>query len=876
VTVLAAHGSDLEREFPFGVVRQLFEPLLVAAAERERLLVDAAAAAGPVFESVHPEAAGGGDVSFAALHGLYWLTVNVAGERPLLLAVDDLQWCDRPSLRFLAYLARRLEGSDVVLTAGLRTGERGTDPVLIGELADAPGTLRLRPGALSEAGVAALIHCRLGAAPEPPFTEACLTATGGNPLLLGQLLASLEADGVAPVAAQVDAVRKVGPGAVSRTVLRRLHGLPAEAAAVAQAVAVLGDGARLALVAALAVLDEDAAARLAAELARVDILRQEPPLGFVHPLVRDAVYHDLPAPERELRHARAAALLRDARAPAEQVAAQLLHTPSRAERWAAELLWEAGRAAMRAGAADSAVAYLRRALDELPADADRAKLLLELGTAEACTKGPAAAEHLALAYEKLSDPETRAAAAGLLGRALIFTGSPDEAASVARRAAKELPDELDDLRKALEALEFMTVFFGASGPERLSRLRAYRRPPEGGPGSHMLTAMAAWEAVCTDGTAAEAAELALAALEGGHLRSADPALIPFAAVVALVVTDRPEAVEVFRQALEDAHRLGSLLSASSIYLWHGFSHLLRGDLVAAEESLRAADDAFVMWGHDSYATANSRSFMAEVLRERGHVAEASRWLEEAGTVRGSTHAAGAWLTARAALLIATDRAEEASAVADELAAHCAAMPDPARLWWRSLKAGALDRLGRREEAVALALDELEVTRAFGAPSSLGRTLRVLGTLERDDGLDRLREAVDVLEGSTARLEHAKALAALGTALRRGRKPTEAREPLRRALELADRCDAKPLAEQARTELHAAGGRPRRSALTGAESLTASERRVAELAAEGRTNKEIAQALFVTLKTVELHLSHAYRKLGIRSRHGLSAALGARP
>jgi DNA-binding NarL/FixJ family response regulator len=159
---------------------------------------------------------------------------------------------------------------------------------------------------------------------------------------------------------------------------------------------------------------------------------------------------------------------------------------------------------------------------------------------------------------------------------------------------------------------------------------------------------------------------------------------------------------------------------------------------------------------------------------------------------------------------------------------------------------------------------------------VGRALRVLGTLERAQGVERLRESVALLERSTAKLELAFALSALGAALRRGRTPTEARDPLRRALELAERCGAKPLAEQARAELYAAGGRPRRTALTGIESLTASERRVAELAAEGRTNKEIAQALFVTLKTVELHLSHAYRKLGIRSRRELEGALASPP
>jgi DNA-binding CsgD family transcriptional regulator len=202
------------------------------------------------------------------------------------------------------------------------------------------------------------------------------------------------------------------------------------------------------------------------------------------------------------------------------------------------------------------------------------------------------------------------------------------------------------------------------------------------------------------------------------------------------------------------------------------------------------------------------------------------------------------------------------------------MPDPARLWWRSLKAVALDRLGRRGEAIELAREELAVTRAFGAPWALGRTLRVLGALEGDEGLDMLREAVDVLEGSTARLEHAKALAALGSGLRRARRPSEAREPLRRALELAGACGAAPVSELARSELRAAGSRPRRDALRGVGSLTPSERRVADLAATGRTNRDIAQELYVTPKTVEVHLSNAYRKLGIGSRRELGGALAA--
>ncbi len=167
---------------------------------------------------------------------------------------------------------------------------------------------------------------------------------------------------------------------------------------------------------------------------------------------------------------------------------------------------------------------------------------------------------------------------------------------------------------------------------------------------------------------------------------------------------------------------------------------------------------------------------------------------------------------------------------------------------------------------------LRHARAWGAPGTVGAALRLLGTLQGDAGLPLLEEAVSVLAPSLAQLEHAKALAALGTALRHAKRPTEAREPLRDALELAAACDAAGLADHVRTELYATGTRPRSDAQAGVAALTASERRVVERAAGGETNRDIAQALFVTPKTVEVHLSNAYRKLGVRSRRELPGAL----
>jgi DNA-binding CsgD family transcriptional regulator len=199
--------------------------------------------------------------------------------------------------------------------------------------------------------------------------------------------------------------------------------------------------------------------------------------------------------------------------------------------------------------------------------------------------------------------------------------------------------------------------------------------------------------------------------------------------------------------------------------------------------------------------------------------------------------------------------------------------NPAFVAWRSHAALALLELGERDEARRLAGEELELARTWGAPRTLGAALRVTGLIAGGaEGVALLQEAVEVLVDSPAKLEHAKARTELGAALRRGNRRAQAREHLRRAVELATICRATLLAARAETELLATGARPRRIALSGIESLTPSERRVAELAAEGPTNREIAQALFVTPKTVEVHLSRVYRKLGISSRSQLAAAL----
>jgi DNA-binding CsgD family transcriptional regulator len=869
--VLVARAGELEQELVFGVVRQLFEQEL--RARDSAALGGAAETAREVFDWSGGEAQD--DASFAILHGLYWLTVNLAGDQPLVIAVDDLHWCDVPSLRYLGYLVRRLEGLGVTLMCTLRSQEGRAWAALLGEVVDDPLAVVLHPGPLSVDGTRRLVTERLRGDAHEVFSTACHTATGGNPLLLGELLKALNAEGVRADAGHVDAVAALGPRALSRAVLVRLARLPADAPRVASAAAVLGDEAELSLVAQLAGLEQDAAAVATSALVAAEILSDQPAITFMHPLVGAAVYEDIPVHERSLAHERAARLLHERGYPEGVVAVHLALAPARGEEWVCEILQRAAHTSLRAGSPASAVGYLGRALAEPPPAHRRAQLLLDLGRAEILFDGPAAVEHLREALELIDDVQARGYVALALTHALLFTGGAGESVEVVGRTKAELGPDSGDLGRALEAIELVAPLFGAADTASAERLERHRQLPlPAGAGAKMLAAAAARRWAYAGGPADECAQLALAALEGGELIAADNIFFSVTAVLVLALADRDEALDGWEALLQDARARGSLPAKAAISLWGGYALLRRGELAEAESSQQDALEELTLWNAGAEGLGHQAAFLSAVLRERGDLAGARQSLESVGDPSDASDASRYWLDSLAELLIAEERFEEALAVAEdserrfEFIAH--PLDTPARLH----RAVALHQLGRHDEALALAAGALELAQRWGAPATLARALRILGTLERDAGLDHLQEAVEITDHSPARLELAKALVALGSGLRAARRPTEARDPLRRALDLADRLGAEGLHAHALYELHAAGGRPRTKALTGPASLTPSERRVAERAAAGQTNRAIAEALFVTPKTVERHLGNAYRKLGVSSRHELRDALEA--
>jgi DNA-binding CsgD family transcriptional regulator len=881
MNVLSGRGSDLERTFSYGVVRQLFEPSLAQLddAERAELLAGAAALAVPLFDPGHVAGERPADTSFARLHGLFWLTANIAARGPVLLAIDDLHWCDAASLRWLGYLLPRIEGLPVLLAVGLRPSEPGADATLIGRVVSDPLAVVIQPAPLGTEASAQLVRATLSADADDVFCSTCHEETGGNPLLLRELVARIAAEGLAPTEANVSRLRELEARAGSRAVSLRLARLPLEATRLAQAVAILGEDADPGHAAALAGLDEQASSEATVDLARVDVLRPQLPLGFVHPLIRAAVYEALTPLERERGHARAARLLTESGAGPEQVAAHLLLVSPAADPGVVATLREAARGARSRGASESAVAYLRRALAEPPVASQRADLLLKLGSAEALLSGESAAEHLQEAHELIQDPVRKAETASLLGRQFFYLGRHDESVAVFKQALDELGGGDDEFERLLEAGLISTGLFLPTAQDEVSR-RLERVRSTGGNatlGEKMLLALLAFYDARSGAPAVECVALARQALGGGTLLAAEPGGGAFTrACMVLAMADLDEALTMYDAALAEAHVRGSVFAFATTKILRAHAFLFRGALGEAESDSREALDACKEWGLQ-LLDAYSRSLLADALMEQGR-------LEEAATALGPGRGRESMPDGAAAHFLRHSRArfrmlqgDLAGGLEDMLDAgprfERIGSRNPALEPWRSYAAPALLRLGEREEARRLAGEELELARTWGAPRALGRSLRIAGLVEGGtEGRGLLEEAVEVLVDSPAKLEHAKACTDLGAALRRDNRRSDAREQLRRAVELATICGAASLAEQAETELLATGARPRRIALSGIESLTPSERRVAELAAEGPTNREIAQALFVTPKTVEMHLSRAYRKLGITSRSQLPAAL----
>ncbi len=848
--VLTARGALAERLYGFGVVRQLFDVLLDGDAP------DGPAAA--AFADVPPDTA---PTDFLVLRGLAGLAVAAAEHQPITLLVDDAQWADVASLRFLGFLARRLDGPDVALLVAIRAGEPGVPQDLLADLREAPGARLGRPGPLSGRAIADVVRAAV-----PQIADDTLarigTATAGNPLLVDEVVRGL-AGGDDPLEA---AARDLADG-----VRRRIERADPAAPVVAQGVAVLGADATLARLAAVLDVPDTDIARAGSALVGAGVLVDAVPYEFVHPLVADAVLAGADA-GRQLQLRRAAVrTLRAEGAGAERLATHLVAMPGTGDAEAAAVLHDAAAIAAGRGAMTGAVALLRRALDEPPPADRRPAVLRALAAAERMAGDAASVEHARAALALTSAAEDRVQVSRELARCQFDLSRYSDAARTITAAIREAPDDLAvELRDALR-VDLLTVAMLVSSiaVETLLADVARGTPPED-PQVSTLAALLATSMRLTTGEPMAA-------------------FMPDLEALLVRCPPSPERLDV------------------QLVLWWGLAML--EEFAVLERLLDAADTTGPVWMRRLFTSNLARATM---LQRQGRLDEAIA-VHEATLEAIGDNAAGlqavvsglAWCLAergdldravtlaqrleipptddegpvtivhwnRGRVLAAAGRDDEALQAFERGWAIQRTFPEGVGVLWEGggpERIACLARSGRDAEALADARAVIDASQSRGLTGLQGIGHRLVGELTHD--ADHLTHATQLLDATALRVERARAHLALGAHLRRAGRRTAAREALGRAMDLAHASGARPLVDRARAELKLAGARPRRDATTGRDALTTAELRVARLAADGASNREIAAELFITTKTVEGHLGRIFRKLDVARRADLTDRL----
>jgi len=878
-TVLRALCSPLERDAAWGMARQLFEPLRRRPGWDE-LTVGAAGLAERALAPEAGEPAHAGDAMHASVRGLVWLVSNLGQRGPAVLVVDDVHCADAPSLRWLALLAGSLGELRIAVVCAVRSGEPAAAPELLAELLASAPEPPVRPRALGPVATETLVRERLPSA-SVGFAHACHAVTGGNPFLLGALLTQLVADAVAPDDAAATRLETFGSEQVARVVQRQLARLPDGAGSLARAIAVLGSGAPLRHAAALARLEPAEAARAADALRAAGLLADGPGLTLAHPLIAAALYASLPVGERALRHASAAAILAGERADRERIGLHLLRAEPAGDATTVATLRDAARRASVRGAPQGAAAYLRRALAEPPPDAaEDADVRLELGLALAAFMHPDAYD-LDLLHEAVAlapTPLQRGVIALSGARALGLSGRFNRAFALCRQALEQAEAYPDALRERLEAELSCNGWLHASTIDE-SRRYVRERPP-GQRALELWRVAAGTYGMLDNQPAVETHALLRPVLEHDALAAEPGSLLRSLATLHLIADDHLEAALAGCDALIDIARpRGWLMALSHGSMFRAMVRVRTGEIRDAEADARLAFD-YKLPVSPAPAMLWCLSFLVDALVEADDLSGADAALtaarQQAAPPAGAL-AAPLLLQGRARLRLAQHRPHEALADAQAAGARARELGVRHAVFasWRAEAVQALVIHGEAAEARRLAREQLELSEQLDTPGARGAALRGLARTATEP-IPLLERAVEMLAASPARLEHTRALVDLGATLRRGNRRADARAPLRRALEEADRSGMRLLARRAREELNAAGARPRRSALSGPGSLTPSEHRVAELAARGQGNREIAERLYVTQRTVETHLTHAFRKLSIGSRAELATVLERRP
>ena len=880
--VLRATGLELERDYPFGVARQLLEPAIAGLDEpaRRGLFAGAAAPAESLLSggtaNPPPSVA---DPGFALLHALYWVLAGLTDLTPLAVVVDDVQWADLLTLRFLAFAVKRADGLALLVALGLRDLPAAEQPNALA--AGLSGLARvLRPAPLSRQAIGSLLTPALGRKPDEVLVVEAERLTEGNPLYVRELADSLSAarDDNGEDASVL--LRSVAPSAVSRRVQTSLWRLDAGARAMATATAILGEDVPLRRAATLARLTDEQAIAAADALARADILRVGEPLRFRHPLVRDAVLTSVEPRARANANSRAARLLIAEGESPEHAAVHLIESDPAGDAEVVALLRVSARRAVGQSASTLAISALRRALREPPTQAERPLVLKELATVEAQVGDAEAFGHFEQAFASAASLADMADGAVRYAMQLGARGRREEADALIDRVLRAIGDR--ERRLMLEA-ELSTLAINAEIPGARERLLRVTAPLHGEtPAERLLLGLRAHDAANAAAIgAAEAAERIRAALGDGFLlEELGPDSPTYLQLVGGLqwIDELDHAERELSAAVVEARGQGAAFGLAVASSMLGLVAWKRGRLAIAEAEARTGVEIATQMGWVA-AFPFPLACLVDVLSDAGKLDEADRLIHDndlAGPLPTS-HAVTELLGARGRLRLAQGQLEQGIKDLEEQAARLDQVADsPPNLRAHLAKSlvPALRQTGNNERARAIADRALGVARAFGQPRFIADSLHARALAGDEPDTDQLHQAAEIYERIGAPIELARTLVDLGMILRRQRHPAASREPLSRARDLALTSGAQPLADRAEHELRASGARPRRPRITGRDSLTPTERRVAQLAIEGMNNPQIAQSLFITRKTVESHLERTFRKLDIHTRAELERALRA--
>ncbi|MEU8653505.1 AAA family ATPase [Streptomyces sp. NPDC048737] len=852
VRFLGAAASPAERQLPFGLLSQLLHGADAGDARRAEAVIGGGAR---TDGTVGPE----------VLEGVSRIFLDMSAGEPLLIGVDDVYHADADSLRCLLFLARRLRRARIMLVLADqdRSGSRYADPRT--ELSRHPYCAQIRLAPLTCDGVAALLAHDLDAHVAHSLAAGAFAVTGGNPLLVRALAEDWEAStrsaGTEPPAGLV-----VGDRFAER-VVSCLHRLEPDALAVARAVAVVGETHRAEFIARLCGVGAIEARALVELLDGSGLLHRG---RYRHRAAREAVLRDFGAPGRIAWHRRAAAMLHAEGGRSTSIAHQLIAAGETREPWAPAVLRESAASATASGEVDFALDCLELAHSLADDEQQRAVSRAVLAETEWRIEPARVTRHLG----QLGEAVNRGLLTGRRSLAvfeyLLWHGRVDEAATVLDRLAATATGpqaaELDAVRACLELCypaqrRRAGTRAGVPAPapveprvtsSLVGTVLTALRGDVTVPGDHL------WQDLRTDEPLSRLC-LGLLALAGPErLATVAPWCLPMLADA----------------AGHDGPRWQGLVTAA-----RADAALLRGDLRAAAEFGAAALDrtSGASWGVLAGAPL---ACLVTTAVETGRDEDAAAYLNMPGPAAMLETPFGLrYLRARGQYHLAVGRPYAALSdfrTCGRLLRDWEA-DGPRQVPWRIDAAQALVRLDRRDEARTLLEEQLD-----GLPvddgRTLGRALRQLAaTLPPHERPPLLSDAAEASRAVGDQVEYAHALADLGGAHAATGDSRRARPTLRRAWRAARECHAERLARSLQPGLAgvppagAASGGPRLDG-DGAAELSAAERRVGGLAAQGCSNRQIAQRLCITVSTVEQHLTQVYRKLRVRSRTDLPAFL----